>query len=377
LAQKTPASAFYQIKGQQSSSLSNFDPAMNRIRLYWILQILGWGSFAFVNIFFASLSQGISAVQLWAFVVFAGFYLLSTHAMRYIVKEYGWFKFGILRLLIQTILALLVLAVANVLAQILINLAFGTLKPDEDFRSLLIAVNLFVSFLYYAFWFLLYFLFHFLDNYNSSLKYEAKINEIRLNHLKSQLNPHFIFNALNSVRALVDEDPNKAKIAITRISNILRFSLMMDKKQVIDFADELATVKDYLGLEAIRFEERLELIYQIEEEAYSYKIPPMMLQTIVENAIKHGISNLVKGGLIEIKCREGLHDELYIQVKNSGFLNPNSSKSKKEEGGHGIENTRQRLKLLYGESASFRIFNSGNQFVITEIKIPKQRVTLE
>lgn len=350
---------------------------MNKGRLYWILQILGWGSFAFVNIFFASLSQGISAVQLWAFVVLAAFYLVSTHSMRHIVKTYEWFKFGIFRLLIQTILALLALSVVNVLAQILINLAFGTLKPDEDFRALVIAVNLFVSFLYYAFWFLLYFLFHFLDNYNSSLKYEAKINEIRLNHLKSQLNPHFIFNALNSVRALVDEDPNKAKTAITRISNILRFSLMMDKKQVIDFADELATVKDYLALEAIRFEERLELVYQIEDEAYSYKIPPMMLQTIAENAIKHGISNLVKGGLIEIKCREGLQDELYIQVKNSGYLNPSSSKSKKDEGGHGLENTKQRLKLLYGDKASFRIFNSGNQFVITEIKIPKQRVTLE
>jgi LytS/YehU family sensor histidine kinase len=234
-----------------------------------------------------------------------------------------------------------------------------------------------VSFLYYAFWFLLYFLFHFLDNYNNSLKYEAKINEIRLNHLKSQLNPHFIFNALNSVRALVDEDPEKAKSAITRISNMLRFSLMMDKKQVIDFADELSTVKDYLALETIRFEERLEVIYLVEDEAYSYKIPPMMLQTIVENGIKHGISNLVKGGLIEIKCREGLQEELYIQVKNSGYLNPNSSKSKKEVGGHGIENTRQRLKLLYGDQASFRIFNSGNQFVITEIKIPKQRGTLE
>lgn len=350
---------------------------MNRVRLYWILQILGWGSFAFVNIFFASLSQGISAVQLWAFVVLAAFYMVSTHAVRHIVKTYGWFKFGIFRLLIQTILALLALSVANVLAQILINLVFGTLQPDEDFRALVIAVNLFVSFLYYAFWFLLYFLFHFLDNYNSSLKYEAKINEIRLNHLKSQLNPHFIFNALNSVRALVDEDPSKAKTAITRISNILRFSLMMDKKQVIDFADELATVKDYLALEAIRFEERLELIYQIEDEAYSYKIPPMMLQTIVENAIKHGISNLVKGGLIEIKCREGLQEELYIQVKNSGYLNPNAPKSRKDEGGHGIENTKQRLKLLYGDNASFRIFNSGNQFVITEIKIPKQRVTLE
>ncbi|WP_026969335.1 sensor histidine kinase [Algoriphagus terrigena] len=350
---------------------------MNRVRLYWVLQIIGWGSFAFVNVFFASLSQGISAVQIWAFVVLAAFYLISTHALRHVVKEYGWFRLGIFQLLVQTILGLLVLSVANVLAQILINLAFGTLKPEDDFRSLVIAVNLFVSFLYYAFWFLLYFLFHFLDNYNNGLRYEAKINEIRLNHLKNQLNPHFIFNALNSVRALVDEDPNKAKSAITKISNMLRFSLMMDKKQVIDFAEELATVKDYLALESIRFEERLEVVYHIEDEAYSYKIPPMMLQTIVENAIKHGVSNLVKGGLIEIKCREGLENELYIQVKNSGYLNPNASKSKRDEGGHGIENTRQRLKLLYGDQASFRIFNSGSQFVITEIKIPKQRVTLE
>lgn len=350
---------------------------MNRIRLYWILQIFGWGSFAFVNIVFASLSQGVSPVQLWAFIALAAFYLVSTHALRHVVKAYDWFKLGILRLLVQTLAALLALSIVNVLAQILINLAFGTLNPNEDFRALVIIVNLFVSFLYYAFWFLLYFLFHFLDNYNNSLKYEAKINEIRLNHLKSQLNPHFIFNALNSVRALVDEDPEKAKTAITRISNMLRFSLMMDKKQVIDFSDELATVKDYLALESIRFEERLEVIYQIEEESFNYKIPPMMLQTIVENAIKHGISNLVKGGLIEIKCREGLLDELYIQVKNSGFLNTNHKNAQKAEGGHGIENTKQRLKLLYGDKSSFRIFNAGNQFVITEIKIPKQRVTLE
>lgn len=350
---------------------------MNRVRLYWILQLIGWGSFAFVNVFFASLSEGISVIQTWAFIALAAFYLLSTHAFRLVVKTYDWFKQGIVRLLVQTIFAILALSVVNVLAQILINVVFGTLNPGQDFRSLVIAVNLFVSFLYYSFWFLLYFLFHFLDNYNNSLKYEAKINEIRLHHLKSQLNPHFIFNALNSVRALVDEDPMKAKTAITRISNMLRFSLMMDKKQVIDFSDELATVKDYLALESIRFEERLDVDYQIEEESYTYKIPPMMLQTIVENAIKHGISNLVKGGLIEIKCREGLQEELYIQVKNSGYLNPNPSKGRKEEGGHGLENTKQRLKLLYGDRATFRIFNSGNQFVITEIKIPKQRLTLD
>ncbi|AMQ55427.1 sensor histidine kinase [Algoriphagus sanaruensis] len=350
---------------------------MNKARLYWILQVLGWGAFAIVNISFASLSRGITPKQTWAFVALALYYLLSTHALRHVVKTYDWFKLGIFRLLIQTLGALFTLSVVNVFAQVLINVAFGTLSPEQDFRALVISVNLFVSFLYYSFWFLLYFLFHFLDNYNNSLKYEAKINEIRLNHLKSQLNPHFIFNALNSVRALVDEDPEKAKTAITRISNMLRFSLMMDKKQVIDFADELATVKDYLELESIRFEERLEVVYEIEDEAFGYKIPPMMLQTIVENAIKHGISNLVKGGLIEIRCREGLNDELYIQVRNSGYLNEKKNREKPEESGHGLENTKQRLKLLYGEFASFRIFNSGNHFVITEIKIPKQRVTLE
>lgn len=351
---------------------------MNRNLLYWLLQVLGWGSIALVQIALASLSPtGIAAVQIWALIVLALFNLGATHFLRFIVKRYNWFKLKISHLLFQSILAMLALSFVNIVAQILINLGFGTLNPEEDFQILVILANLFIAFLFYVMWFLLYFLFHFLDNYNTSLKYEAKINQIRLNHLKSQLNPHFIFNALNSVRALVDEDPIKAKNAITRISNILRFSLMMDKKQTIDFEDELNTVKDYLMLESIRFEERLKVIYRIEDEAFSYKIPPMMLQTIVENAIKHGISNLVKGGIIEIKCREGLEDDLYIQVKNSGHLAAPPSLKPKADGGHGLSNTVQRLKLIYGDRASFRIFNSENEFVITEIKIPKQRVTLE
>jgi hypothetical protein len=170
---------------------------MNRSTLYWLLQVLGWGGFAFVNVFFASLSEGISPLQTWAFVALAAFYLLSTHAFRLLIKSYGWFRLGIFRLIAQVLVAVGVMAVSNVLAQVLINLAFGTLNPGFDFRALVISVNLFVSFLYYGFWVLLYFVFHFLDNYNTTLRYEAKINEIRLNHLKSQLNPHFIFNALS------------------------------------------------------------------------------------------------------------------------------------------------------------------------------------
>ena len=350
---------------------------MNRTKLYWILQVLGWGAFAFLSIVLADLSRGVSSVQIWAFIVFAATNLISTHFLRYIIKTYNWFKLSIPQLLFQSFLAIIALSFVNIVAQILINIAFGTLNPEEDFQILVILANIFQASLLFTLWSVMYFLVHFLDNYNTTLKYEAKINEIRLNHLKSQLNPHFIFNALNSVRALVDEDPNKAKTAITRISNMLRFSLMMDKKQTIEFGDELNTVKDYLELESIRFEERLKVVYHIEDESYSYKIPPMMLQTIVENGIKHGVSNLVKGGTIEIKCREGLNDDLYIQVKNSGQLTHQPSLTTNDEQGHGLSNTVQRLKLIYGDKASFRIFNSGIQFVITEIKIPKQKVTFE
>lgn len=348
---------------------------MNKKRLYWVLQIIGWSTFALINLLFVSLARGITLVQIGAYFSLAFFYLISTHAFRYAIKEYGWFNLPIPRLITNSLLGLLLLSLMNTVAQVVINLAFDTLNVYEDLRPLVILVNLFISFLYYSLWGMMYFLFHFLDNYNTSLKYKAKINEIKLNHLRSQLNPHFIFNALNSVRALVDENPVKAKSAITQLSNILRYSLVMDNKTLISFEDEFNTVKDYLNLEKIRFEERLDVNYDVEDKAYRYKLPPMMLQTIVENAIKHGISNLVKGGKVDLKCAVGEDDKLFIYVKNSGQLKPNVAKKKFE--GHGINNTVQRLKLIYENQASFKIYNFGSEFVITEIKIPKQTLTLE
>ena len=125
--------------------------------------------------------------------------------------------------------------------------------------------------------------------------------EIELNNLKSQLNPHFIFNALNSIRALVDENPLKSKQAINQLSNILRNSLASDKKGLTKFEDELKIVKDYLGLESIRFEERLKTEFDIHPESQKFLVPPLMIQTLVENGIKHGISKLTPGGVIQLK----------------------------------------------------------------------------
>jgi len=220
---------------------------------------------------------------------------------------------------------------------------------------------------FYILWAAIYFIFHYFERVNASLKYDAIIYEIELNKLKSQLNPHFIFNALNSIRALVDEDPRKSKRAITQLSNILRNSLIMNKRKLIDFTDEMKTVRDYLDLEVIRMEERLKIDIDISPEAESYQIPPLMIQTLVENGIKHGVATLTNGGEIALKAWEE-EDRLKIQIRNSGqYVNGADVISS----GYGIENTQQRLNLIFGKSASFKIGNENKDTVLTEIVIPQ------
>lgn len=222
------------------------------------------------------------------------------------------------------------------------------------------------SFLFFL-WTVFYFSFHYFDQYNKSLKYEASMIEIELNNLKSQLNPHFIFNALNSIRALVDENPKKSKQAINQLSNILRNSLASDKKGLTNFDEELKIVKDYLGLESIRFEERLKTEFDIHPDSQRFLVPPLMIQTLVENGIKHGISKLTPGGIIQLKT-DVVNDRLKIHIRNSGHLVNGTKRSKS---GLGLKNTVQRLKLIYGDDASFRIVNENDNFVLTELVIPQ------
>jgi len=199
------------------------------------------------------------------------------------------------------------------------------------------------------------------------LKYEAAAKEIELKNLRSQLNPHFIFNALNSIRALVDEDPIKSKKAITQLSNILRNSLTVDRQRMVSFSEELATVKDYLQLEGIRYEERLQTSLEIDPNSEEFLIPPLMIQTLVENGIKHGISTLRGGGMISIHTKVD-HNKLLISIRNGGQITANSSIS---HTGYGLSNTRKRLELIFGEEASFSIANEDNKTVLTQIVLPK------
>jgi len=342
---------------------------VNKTRLYWTLQISGWTLYAVIQIVFSVLvsdNQGVSVYRILFLTYEAIFCLLLTHNLRNIINRWRWLRAGIAVLISRVIASVLVMGLLMYFLRMPISIPLGLFNREVAFDLGNIAgLTVVYGFIFFL-WCVLYFIYNYFERYNRSLKLEASIREIELNNLKAQLNPHFIFNALNSIRALVDENPGKSKEAINQLANILRNSLSTGKRGLTTFEDELRIVKDYLGLESIRFEERLKTEFEIDPESRDFLVPPLMIQTLVENGIKHGISKLTSGGVISMKATVE-DDRLTIQVRNSGqYVNGSSGGSE----GLGLENTRQRLRLIYGDRASFRILTESDTFVLTEIEIP-------
>ena len=274
-------------------------------------------------------------------------------------KQIGYF------LLITISFALLIALILN-----FSYLQFHLLDKDELKYSLakrFTAASVNVFFLLML-WNLIYFIYHYATRVRNqqmeSLKSEALIRDLQLQTIKSHINPHFIFNALNSIRALIDENPSRARQAITELSNILRSSMLADKWETVNLEKELAIVKDYLALEEIRFEERLKVKFDIHENTLNFQVPPMMLQTLVENAIKHGIGKQIKGGEVcIISAIEYEHHRL--SVINTGQIT-----GEYNDDGFGIAATRHRLQLMFGDKASFTLSNKDNNLVEAVVLMP-------
>ena len=341
----------------------------NKKRLYWTLQLVGWMIYALVQIAVFSIEKEIPARRIFFFLIEALICLGVTHFFRYFLNRRRWLNLSVAGMIPRVVASIVVLGFVIYFLRVPVSIVLKVVNVQRlafDPGQIL-GFGFFYVFLLFL-WSLFYFTYHYIERYNKSLKYEASMIEIELNNLKNQLNPHFIFNALNSIRALVDENPIKSKQAINQLSNILRNSLTFEKKGLTKFDDEMKIVKDYLGLESIRFEERLKTEIDIHPESNYFLVPPFMIQTLVENGIKHGISKLTEGGIVQVKTLVD-KNRLRIQIRNSGHLVNGMRREK--EGGTGIQNTKHRLKLLYGEDASFRIVNENNNFVLTEIVIPR------
>ncbi|MGX1929864.1 sensor histidine kinase [Flagellimonas sp. 2504JD4-2] len=195
------------------------------------------------------------------------------------------------------------------------------------------------------------------------LELNTTLKQAQLNTLKGQINPHFMFNSLNNIRGLMLEDVEKSREMLTKLSEILRYSLTKNNVNSIPLEEELEIVDNYIDLSKIQFENRLEFVKEVDENMLSQQIPPMIIQLLIENAAKHGISNLKKGGRIVLVTKEegGL---MKIQVRNTGKL-----KLQKNTTQLGLKNIRQRLKLLYADNASFNLHETDGE-VVADIKIP-------
>lgn len=335
----------------------------NISRYYWWCQLGGWLFWAVLNIIILNGHQRNPGTLLLnqLFLIVIG--ISVTHLLRTVIVKLNWLQHPLNGKMILLLLAGVALSGA------VITLIRGGLNYAFDFDK---ELNFFRPFLGACFlvlvWVMIYFLWHYFQQEQQyrmdKLRLESVVKGLELRTIKSQLNPHFIFNALNSIRALVDENPRRARTAITELSNILRSSMQAEKAETVSLENELSIVKDYLALEHIRFEERLRVRYEIAPETLDLPMPPMMLQTLVENAIKHGISKSVTGGVVNI--RSGINGLLHeIVIQNTGRLNGTMNNK-----GFGLQSTRQRLELLYKDKASFRIYNKEDNLVEACVQIP-------
>jgi hypothetical protein len=294
--------------------------------------------------------------------------VLLTHLYRLVAKRRDWKRMSLRGLAPRVIGASLVLAlllhfIMDGMARYLLELDVYDEIDSEVGYFLTSVVN---GWIIIMLWSLIYFGVHYFWNYRQAevdkWKLEAQAETARLKALKLQLNPHFFFNSLNSVRALIAEDPDRAQRMVTRLARLLRSTLQVDDVKTVPLAEELSTVRTYLELESVRFEDRLRYDIDVNEETHCRPVPFMLVQTLVENGIKHGVARCQEGGVITIGAHmEG--NDLCIRVTNPGTLDT-------EEGGTGLDNARERLQLLFGERASLTVENADAETVEATVILP-------
>jgi len=343
------------------------------ISLYWKCQLLGWGT---VSIY-------------WAYVVFSrdnyGYFftflnyvldisigIVLTHGYRFVALKLQWSALSLRQLFVRIVPAIILLAILYMWIVDLKWYYYWSVFGGKE-------VDLWESLTYWdpvlltglrlmAIWILAYHLYHYYQKEIETAQQNAELSIIakqaQLDNLSEQLNPHFLFNSLNSIKSLVIENPKTARRAIDLLSDILRSSLYEKDASFISIKNELGLVKDYVELEKVRFEERLNMVITMDEALEGYMILPLSIQLLVENAIKHGIDKRIHGGSIILSIVEK-DGQLVIVVQNPGQIVDHGA-----ETGIGIKNLTKRLLLQYNGEASFTLKNDAEDQVTATLIIP-------
>lgn len=337
--------------------------------LFWVLHLGGWGAFALLNL-----------IGRQYFVHFHHSELINSLvlSLSLVIASYGLRKFYQRNLNIQNLLAgSLHIFIGSVLASLLSMAIYALIiVPNQSYifnaehPELLhqIMFSFPILFILMLAWSALYAGFKKQQHLKAAQRQQQVLAEslksAQLDVLLNQINPHFLFNAINNIRALIIEDSMKARDMLANLSQVMRHTMQIDRTQATNLSEELSIVEQYIALNKLHFESKLTVQYDIEPSTRLLKFPPMILQLLVENAIKHGISKRKTGGRIVITSSIKAEQWL-ITVENSGELVKNQSNATNT--GIGINNIKQRLDLMYGKESTLTLTPSsmGVKAIIT------------
>jgi len=338
---------------------------------FWTIQLIGWiVYFVVIYITFLTIAQPENFLNLFflkGFRALIGFFLTSL-ILRPVYQSFG-IRLSIFKLVLLVLMCAVIFGTVWMAIELVYFYLTGTAFNTTNYlaRSPRIALDYAMTLAAWSAFYLG------IKNWRSwqierenALKSAALAQKAQLEMLRYQLNPHFLFNALNSIRASVNEDGNRARQMITQLSEFLRHSLTGVEDKEISLREELEAARNYLAIEKIRFEDNLEIEYEVEKRAEEFLVPCFLLNPLIENAVKHGLQASPIPLKIKISARlEG--ESLMLEVANTGRLNnlQNSNGTK-----IGLKNVRQRLEKLYGEKGNFELRQDG-EFVVARIDISK------
>ncbi len=335
---------------------------------YWLGQCLGWGVYVAAGLAMILPRAGSQPVIIGGYTLFFFYSIALTHALRRHIRRREWLALSPGRAAVRLFIAAVIVGAIQTALIVVVQSLWTWTPPFEARRDFLIPTWTSVT-CATLIWTALYTgaasLARARRAWEDAVALELDMREARLKALEAQLGPHFLFNCLNSLRGLIAENPTEAQEMVTRLANILRHNLARDLRPTEPLGDQMAFTTDYLALESVRFEERLRTRFAIDPATRDCAIPAMLLQTLVENALKHGISHLPEGGEVAIVSRfEG--NALVVVVENTGQLAPSPDGSTRV----GLANLRERLRVLHGPKAAFEIRATGANTVRATVRIP-------
>lgn len=345
------------------------------ISLYWKCQLAGWSVAALYWGYTGYIAPGFNLwLAILYFVSDVILYIGITHLYRTVALRCRWHLLPAGKLVWVLLPAVVLLALLSTVLTILKIYYFRRwFSPgfDVPFYDFFVQnrLNVFVAGIrLMSIWLLAYHLYHYARREIISAKENARLaiinRDIQLNNLSSQLNPHFLFNSLNNIKWLVAENPVAARRAIDLLADLLRTSLNNRDTVLVPLHEEMDMVRDYLELEQFRLEERLQVKININQWLMKIPVPRLCIQTLAENAIKHGIEKQKGGGLLYITAESNEH-ALVVTVRNTGLLQNTLSQT-----GVGLSNLQERLQLQYKGKAHFSIAGNADNTIDAVITIP-------